>query len=870
MKKAYLIISAVLLSVVANAAEVTYTGANGGNWSVDANWSDSAVPGSDDSAVINSGSTVNFDYGSGWPANNAISVQVDGTVEAANAVRSWATVWNIKSTGTLDLGANWLVPWGGGAEFSFDSGATLNMTGTIQFGSGGSTLGFNLAAGGFDTLSAGALDFGSGYAGNTIKVDMANYTGAGGTIVLIDLGSNNGVTDALFQGLTLDVANAGAYAGSYLQWNETTSAIELVIPTSTLMWDNGGIDTLFATADNWDTDVAPVSTNDNVAFYSGDSTTAYLASEFTIGNGNSFTNNATYTFRIGNNGHLTLASGGTLDFATGGNGILAQGGSNMRLTVESGATAKTWRFFEDSNFTTEFIADATGVTTFEVTGLLGLDGGTLDVDLTNYDLSNGNVLILFDYANFLGAGTFGATNLTTPTAGWSATVDYAYDQGGGDLAVALILDVDRVWDNGGADSLFSTDGNWDVDVAPVSTNDSVCFYTNDSGTAYLSSEFTIGNGEHFTNNAAYTFRLGNNGHLTVATGGRLDFATGGNGILAQGGSNMRLTIEPGATAKTWRFFEDANYTTEFIADASGVSTLEVTDILGLNGGALDVDLTNYDLSNGDVLILIDHAAGGGAFGATNLTAGWSGTIDYAYDQGVDDVAVALTGLVRTLTWDNGGSGGLFATADNWDLDETPISTYDSIVLDSSAGAAYLGSEFTIGNGQSMTAQNSSPDAVVMFIGAGGDLTVATGGTLDLLTGSQQGGIAESGTVNQCLTLEAGGTARVYKYWNSNGSYTNRFIADADGVTTLEIENRFTLRAGSSVLEVDLTSYDALNGDTLVLFDYGELFGDMTFGSVVVVGNEFATIDYAFDQGGGDLAVVLTNLQGLDGTLFKFR
>ena len=236
MKKIVLMIGLCGLVAVANAAVVTYTGTSNANWSVGSNWSDSAVPDGSDTAQINSGSTVNFDYGSGWPSANAIAVNVDGRVNAGNAVRSWGTVWNIGSTGTLDIGSNWLVPWGGGAEFNFDSGATLNVGGNIQFGGAGAdtTLGFNLASDGFDALSAGGLFFGNTgaeYDSQTIRADMADYTGGAGTIVLMNLGSANGMTDALFQGLDLVVDNAGSYAGSALQWNEDTNAIELnVIP----------------------------------------------------------------------------------------------------------------------------------------------------------------------------------------------------------------------------------------------------------------------------------------------------------------------------------------------------------------------------------------------------------------------------------------------------------------------------------------------------------------------------------------------------------------------------------------------------------------------------------------------------------------
>lgn len=233
MKKTGMIIGVLAMAVAANAATVTFTGTNGAAWSVGSNWSDNTVPDASDDAVISGGSTVNFDYGSGWPENNAKSVQVDGTVEAANAVRSWATVWNIGSTGTLDMENKWLVQGGGGSQFNFDSGATLNMgNGAIQFGKDDAdqTLGFNLEATGFQTLSAYQLEF-DGYVGQTIKADMASYTGGNGTIKLLDLDIANGMTDTIFQNLNLDVANTGDYASSALRYDEVNDDIVLdVIP----------------------------------------------------------------------------------------------------------------------------------------------------------------------------------------------------------------------------------------------------------------------------------------------------------------------------------------------------------------------------------------------------------------------------------------------------------------------------------------------------------------------------------------------------------------------------------------------------------------------------------------------------------------
>ncbi|VGO17695.1 hypothetical protein PDESU_06297 [Pontiella desulfatans] len=233
MKKAGIVAGMLVLAGVANA-EIVYSGDDGAAWSVGANWVGNIAPGNGSAVQIDSTKEVNWDFGGGWHSpGNPASVNLDGTLTTVGALRNWSTDWDISSTGTIDLGGNWLVLWGGGSSFTFDSGATLNQTsGRIEFGdSAATTLGFNLEATGFQTMSAGLLQF-NNHVGQGIDVNMANYTGGAGTIVLMDFTGNNGMTDTIFKNdLNATVSDAGAYAGSTLQWNETTSAIELnVIP----------------------------------------------------------------------------------------------------------------------------------------------------------------------------------------------------------------------------------------------------------------------------------------------------------------------------------------------------------------------------------------------------------------------------------------------------------------------------------------------------------------------------------------------------------------------------------------------------------------------------------------------------------------
>ncbi|MEM7455564.1 MAG: PEP-CTERM sorting domain-containing protein [Planctomycetota bacterium] len=215
---------------------------------------------------------------------------------------------------------------------------------------------------------------------------------------------------------------------------------------------------------------------------------------------------------------------------------------------------------------------------------------------------------------------------------------------GGNVNADLI-----VW-TGASNGSFSNANNWrnsdmgDIPGAPQSGVDSVLFGDSATG-ANLNSTFIVGAGQSFSANLNnYVFRLSTNGDLTIATGGTLDFS---NAIFAEapGGSNMNLTIEPGATVTTGAYFDEINYTTTFLADSSGVSTFNVAGNFFLRGGTLNIDVTNYDDANGD-LILFDYGnsiGGVGAYSTVNIIGG-SGTIDYAHDLGGGDLAIALTNV----------------------------------------------------------------------------------------------------------------------------------------------------------------------------------------------------------------------------------
>jgi hypothetical protein len=158
----------------------------------------------------------------------------------------------------------------------------------------------------------------------------------------------------------------------------------------------------------------------------------------------------------------------------------------------------------------------------------------------------------------------------------------------------------------------------------------------------------------------------------------------------------------------------------------------------------------------------------------------------------------------------------FGSSSAWSPAQAPSSGVDSLSIGHNL---VMTSEFTVANGQSMT-----QTAGVFRFHAGGDLTVATGGTLDMI------GFYENGTGNftRQVTFEAGATASTDRYINGgfgqtiDSGWTTKWIADVNSVTTFDITNDWQVRGGS--IEVDLSNYSVANASTLTLADYDSLNG----------------------------------------------
>ena len=117
--------------------------------------------------------------------------------------------------------------------------------------------------------------------------------------------------------------------------------------------------------------------------------------------------------------HLSLQSGNT--------SLIEMEGSTGSLLIGDDLNAAS------SATTMSFILDASGVSPIQVTDRANINDAMLNINLTQYNPINGTDIVLIDFGSGGITGVFGSINIT----GGTADVNYAYDQGGGDLAFAL-------------------------------------------------------------------------------------------------------------------------------------------------------------------------------------------------------------------------------------------------------------------------------------------------------------------------------------------------------------------------------------------------------------------------------------------------
>jgi len=418
-----------------------------------------------------------------------------------------------------------------------------------------------------------------------------------------------------------------------------TLCLAAPLHAAALTWDDGAGNDNWSSGTNWNPDTAPTNGDSVILTATAQSRLDYA---WIIESGQSLTSSTSGVgdeLVLQSSSDLTLATGGTMDIGF----MRPRFSSGGRFTIEPGASLNTDNYGLGSTAATiTFEANAAGVTTWNNTGNFQMGSDNLVIDLSNYDIANGTTLILVDYnvVGDLAGQTFASV---TVTGGYGGTLEYTYDQGGGDVTIAL-TDIQRVltWDDGAGDDNWSSASNWDPNQIPTDGDSAVLTPTAQSR---MNLAWTIESGRSLTSTSSGfgdELVLQSGGDLTLATGGTMDIGF----MRPRFSSGGQFTIEPGASLDTDNYgLGSIAATITFEANATGVTTWNCTGNFDVGSDNLTVDLTNYDVSNGTTLVLVDYGTQSGTFGSVTLTpSNWRGTLDYAYDQGSGDLAIALTNI----------------------------------------------------------------------------------------------------------------------------------------------------------------------------------------------------------------------------------
>ncbi|MDA3926272.1 MAG: hypothetical protein PF904_16375 [Kiritimatiellae bacterium] len=431
----FIVAAVVAIATAAQAATRTWDNDSGdGKWQTDANWSGDTKPATSDTVIVNNGDTVDVNIGDSFPYSLNITVAGNSTLAASSVLRlNNATIMVESGSGLTSIsGAFWDLANG---DLTFEDGAICTIDDWEQ--KGVNTFTFEMGASGFTTLAPNNFKIGGGatIADATYTVDMKDYTGGAGTITLVDFGADAvGMNNATFQGAGgLIVTNNEAYPYSSVMWNDAMEAIQLFVGIDPpFKWDGGGSDDSWTTAENWTYDVMPNAGSD-VLVSSGASVTNGQNQYTTL----TVESGASVLFGV--DGAATIISSGMIG-RTGGAWRLGEA-SNITLTetgsfgggfthldlrgadlnfYDGASCASRFNFEHRFENTFGFTLSETGFTALVMGGLMGGDSDfstpgsqpctwadvTYNIDISDYDRSNGKSIVLMDFNNSWLGGTF--------------------------------------------------------------------------------------------------------------------------------------------------------------------------------------------------------------------------------------------------------------------------------------------------------------------------------------------------------------------------------------------------------------------------------------------------------------------------------
>ena len=629
-----------------------------------------------------------------------------------------------------------------------------------------------------------------------------------------------------------------------------------------ITWDGEGGDGLWATPENWDSDSVPISTDDVVVGLSATVTSATnVFSNLEIQSGASValasdtgaSNRITVAGTLGRNGGVLRLNGADIELTATGKlaaGITFLDTNNGTMTFANGAAfANPNMGFEHKGTNVfNYTLATTGFTTLVAGGLYSGNNGsgaatwsnvTYNIDVSNYDLSNGTVVTLADYASGNLPGNFATdatVNITTGSSGLNPKVTFNTSTS------SLIVRFPKIWDGGAAGS-WATAANWNPDQLPLAADEvivgSSAAVTNCTN-AFSRLDIEAGASVTMIADSASSNTIKVAGTLNRVGVHRLNgakvelTATGklGTGItfLDTNGGKMSFTSGAAFGNPTMSFEHKGTNTFNYTLSPTGFTPMVAGSLFGTAwaNSTYNIDVSNYDINNGTIVTLADYTSPGipVTFNPTvNFITGSSGlNPKLTFNASTSSLIVRFPKI-----WD-GGAAGSWATATNWNADQLPIAA-DEVIVGSSAAVTDGANAFT-----SLDIQAGA--SVSMIADSGASNTIKVAGTLD-----RSGGVyrlngakielTETGSLGSGITfLDTNGGKMSFangaSFGNPNmdfehkGTNTFTYTLSPAGFTTMIAG---TLRDGAGAVwanatyNIDISAYTISNGGTITLVDY---------------------------------------------------
>ncbi len=783
----YLVFSFTLIfgSYFANAQTITST-TTGGNWSATTTWVGGVVPGSSNAAIIAGGATVTVDVTTAACASLAINTATAG------------------QTGTL----------------KFNSGSTLNVTGTVTVGGAGTRrASITMTNGG--TLVAGALAVGAGAttwtpgtgtvqlsATNTLPATFfttfnnlsisAGTTTTGGTLTInsnLTIADGATFTAAGFALTVTGTTTIGVSTSGSLIVSSATGAktfVGLVTLNTGAVWNNTANAAIVLRGGITNNGTFTAGTGVYTFNTNAQTLTGTLAIPSVTVTGVTLTNTNTLTV-----GTALIGSGGLTQAA---NAILNIGGTSTITTLTATNSGNTVNYTgaaqttHSNNYYNLSLsgsgADVLRTGTTAIAGNLALSGTVSTSTVVGLTIT-GN-LSVGDGTTFTAAGfALTVTGTTTIGGGTSGSLVVSSATGAKTFTGLLTLSANATWNNSGNSALTFQGGITNNGTFTAGTGVHT-FNTNSQAlTGTLSIPSVTVTGITLTNSNTLTV-----GTALIGTGGLTQSA---NANLNIGGTSTITTLTATSNNNTVNYtgasqtINGANYY-HLTLSGSGTDVLKTgTTSIGGNftlSGAVStttvVGLTitgNLSIGNGTSLTVAGFAFT--VTGTTTIGTGSSGNLVITSNTGTK----TFTGLIRINsggTWNNSGNSAVTVQGGI-----TNSGTFTS------GTRAYT---FNTNN----QALNGNPLAISRVTVTG--VTLTNNVTLTIATAlTGTGGLTEAAGV----TLNIGGTSTITTLTaTSNGNLVNYNGA----AQTIKGTNYYHLTLSGSGTNVLQTGTTAISGN----------------------------------------------------------